>query len=100
MKPRALPFPIVLLMWRWDGYFVRAERVSDEMYTEHFKSADINGDGFIDMQEVRSMLLKIGGENWRTTERSMYDSLKKFDANSDGLISLEEYIDAFLTDTA
>ncbi|KAF4659507.1 hypothetical protein FOZ61_004683 [Perkinsus olseni] len=100
MKPRALLFTVTLLMWRWDEYFVQAKRVSDEVYTEHFKSADINGDGFIDMQEVRSLLLNIGGENWRTTERSMYDSLKKFDANSDGLISWEEYIDAFLADTA
>ncbi|KAF4718325.1 hypothetical protein FOZ63_015732 [Perkinsus olseni] len=101
MKARVLLFTVMLVMWRWEEYFVQAKRVSDEIYTEHFKSADINGDGFIDMQEVRSMLLDIGGENWRTTERGMYDSLKKFDANSDGLSLIDaQELRALLGDLA
>ncbi|KAF4659508.1 hypothetical protein FOZ61_004684 [Perkinsus olseni] len=98
MKGVALPLTISLLYCS-DKFFVTARRSTDEMYMEHFKSLDTNGDGYVDMQEMRSSMLDMPQEYWATVERSMYERLMKLDTNNDGLLTWEEYVDALLGDT-
>lgn len=57
-----------------------------------FREFDTSGDGFIDLSELESALLKAGKP---VTREAAEDILKRVDKNADGQISLEEFREVF-----
>merc|ERR1719225_2551775 len=56
-----------------------------------FKDLDLNGDGFLSMEELKQGFEKYG-QKWDEAEEERY---KNMDENGDGKVSLEEYLLAF-----
>jgi calmodulin len=67
--------------------------VEDDL-AEEFKKLDVNGDGFIDVEELKKVLT-FGDE--KLSEEEVADVIKEFDANGDGKITLEEFIHGVLS---
>lgn len=67
--------------------------VEDEL-AEQFKKLDVNGDGTIDVEELKKVLM-YGDE--KLSEDEVEDVLKEFDINGDGKITLEEFVQAILS---
>ncbi|KAF4677652.1 hypothetical protein FOL47_000112 [Perkinsus chesapeaki] len=72
----------------------------DEMRDAYFGQLDYNGDGYVDMQEMRSSFIDGSMESALYMERHMVDLLGKIDRNKDGLVTWEEYISYFLEEEA
>ena len=72
---------------------LEAKGPSEEAINEQFAKLDTNGDGTLDIFELRKILLY--GEE-RLTEEDVERIIKDFDKNGDGKISLKEFADAVL----
>ena len=68
--------------------------MSKNIYADAFKQYDTDKSGFIDAQELKSLLqatFKKAGLN--LSEESLKYHIEKFDTSKDGKISLEEFCD-------
>ena len=61
---------------------------SDHMVTT-FRVFDKNGDGFIQLEELKAVMKSLGN---KLTDKELDDMLKKYDADGDGQISYEEFV--------
>jgi Ca2+-binding EF-hand superfamily protein len=61
-------------------------------YHKKFKAADTGGDGFIDFEELKKMMEKLGEPQ---THLGLKAIMKEVDEDLDGLISLKEFLEIF-----
>ena len=54
-----------------------------------FRVFDKNGDGFIQLEELKAVMKSLGN---KLTDKELDDMLKKYDADGDGQISYEEFV--------
>ncbi|MCO5597052.1 hypothetical protein L7F22_051126 [Adiantum nelumboides] len=66
---------------------IAASRVAEEI-REAFRLFDINNDGFITMEELRTVMSVLGQS---FTERELREILRQVDGNGNGTIELEEF---------
>lgn len=69
------------------------QRPSEEQLIEQFNKLDVNGDGTIDANELKKVLL-FGDE--ALTEEEAERIIADFDRNGDGVLSLNEFVDGIL----
>ncbi|GMJ03016.1 calmodulin-like 3, ARF-GAP domain 11 [Hibiscus trionum] len=62
--------------------------ISDEEVTQIFESIDVNGDGFVDVDEFGILYETIVNE--QNEEEDMMEAFNVFDQNKDGFITFEE----------
>ena len=68
--------------------------MSRYIYEETFKEYDKDGSGFIDRNELKSLLENTFKKSGLTlSEESLSYHLQKFDSSNDGKISLDEFCD-------
>jgi len=86
-----------------DEYDVYSEGDRVVIFTNMFKRHDIDHDGFLDAYEVREYFkkfaLKMGHGVTESDLDSMVGSFQLVDANGDGKISQEEFIEYFMNET-
>ena len=61
---------------------------------EEFKKLDVNGDGYIDVEELKKVL-SFGDE--KLSDQEVEDVIKEFDTNGDGKITLQEIVQGVLS---
>lgn len=66
---------------------------TEEILREQFKKLDIDGNGKVDVQELRKVLLQ-GDEKLDDDEAEKI--IEEFDTNGDGMIDIEEFISGVL----
>ena len=65
-----------------------SDGTSDHMRTA-FRVFDKNGDGFIQLEELKAVMKSLGN---KLTDKELDDMLKKYDTDGDGQISYEEFV--------
>ena len=66
----------------------------EEELAEEFKKLDVNGDGYIDIEELKKVLAF--GED-KLSDQEVEEVIKEFDTNGDGKITLQEFIHGVLS---
>ena len=73
-------------------------KTADEMEKElqqAFKVFDANGDGYINVDELRQAMTTIGE---RMTDKEINDIMKQWDSDGDGKIDYDEFVKAMVSD--
>lgn len=65
------------------------DKDKDKDLAEAFKVFDLNGDGFISRDELRTVLLRFG--LWDGGDGDCESMIRMYDTNSDGLLDFEEF---------
>ena len=68
-------------------------KTTQEEIEEQFKKLDVNGDGKIDAEELKKVLMH-GDE--KLTDEEIQEIIAEFDTNGDGKISLQEFVNGVL----
>ena len=66
----------------------------EEELAEEFKKLDVNGDGYIDIEELKKVL-SFGDD--KLSDQEVEEVIKEFDTNGDGKITLQEFIHGVLS---
>ncbi|KAF4706768.1 hypothetical protein FOZ62_014389 [Perkinsus olseni] len=91
---------VVTVGWLTHQVSSRMERAEiREFHRQHYSSMDLNQDGLIDAQELRTTMLGLPVEYHPVAEKSLLDMVHKMDTNQDGIITWEEYVDSSLNDS-
>merc|ERR1719150_323749 len=78
----------------FQSWYLRSETKIKKDVTGLFKRFDKNGDGNIELKELESLITACNGEDAPApTEEDVETARKELDANEDGLISREEFMD-------
>ena len=82
----------------WTEYMALVMEARSKYTMGLFTKYDLNGDGVIDQDEMKTVVANIketGDEFMANIMRQTFDlMLKNFDANNDGMISISEFINA------
>ncbi|XWS47138.1 hypothetical protein CRYUN_Cryun14cG0127500 [Craigia yunnanensis] len=66
------------------------EKDKEDDMNEAFNMFDQNGDGFITIEELRSILVSLGLKQERTI-KDCKRMIKKMDVNGDGMVNFKEF---------
>jgi len=78
----------------FQSWYLRSETKIKKDVTGLFKRFDKNGDGNIELKELEALITACNGEDAPApTEEDVETARKELDANEDGLISREEFMD-------
>merc|ERR1711976_52214 len=67
------------------------EIMEEDNLLARFEELDINGDGFLTMEEMKTVF-EAEGEKWDTEDEEIFQQV---DENGDGKISIKEWIEKF-----